>query len=72
MWDRKRNKIVEAGEFSSTGRICNPGKYFILQLVKEVVDELNSRTIGNFLWLESILSCVDLYRVKTECVTCRS
>ena len=44
--DRKRNELVEADEFTSTGCIRDPGKYFFLQLVKEVVDELNSRTIG--------------------------
>ena len=44
---RRRNKLVEPGELTSTGRIRNPGKYFFQQLVKEVVDELNCRTIGN-------------------------
>ena len=40
--DRRRNYLVEAGEFTSTGRIRNPGKYFFLQLIKEVDDVLNS------------------------------
>ena len=57
-WDRKRNELVRAGEFTSTGRIRNPGKYFFLQLVKEVVDELNSRTIGNLtLDKKSLIIC---------------
>ena len=52
-WEEKRNELVQASEYTSKGRICNPGKYFFLKLIKEVVDELNSRTIGNFIWQES-------------------
>lgn len=47
IWDRRNNELVETGEFTSTGCIRNHGKYFFLQLLKEVVDELNSRTIEN-------------------------
>ena len=46
-WARRRNELVEVGELTSTGRISNPGKYFFLEQVKKVVEELNSRTIGN-------------------------
>ena len=45
-------------ELTSTGRICNPGKYFFLQLVTEVVYELNSRTIGNLaLARKAVIMC---------------
>ena len=44
---KRRNEQVQESELTPTGRIRNPGKYFFLQLVKEVVDELNSRTVGN-------------------------
>ena len=46
-WYKKRNELVQQGEFTTSGRVRNPGKYFYLKLVKEVVDELNNRTIDN-------------------------
>ena len=36
-----------ASEFNLTRRILDPRHYFFLKRVKEVVDELNSRTLGN-------------------------
>ena len=57
-WGKKRNELVLASEFTSTGRISNPGKYLFLQLIKEVVDELNSRTVGNItLARKSLIMC---------------
>ncbi len=57
-WDKKRNELVEASEFISTERVRNPGKYFFLNLVKEVVEELNERTIGNIsLSKKSLMTC---------------
>ena len=42
-WEEKRNELVQASEYTSTGRIYNPGKHLFLKLVMQVVDELNSR-----------------------------
>ena len=53
-WEKRRNELVQEKEFTSTGR----GKYSFLQLVKEVVDELNSRTIGDInLARKSLILC---------------
>ena len=50
--------LVQESDLTSLGCIRNPGKYFFLQLVKEVVDELNSRTIGNItLARKSLIMC---------------
>ncbi len=57
-WDKKRNEKVQEGEFTSAGRVRNPGKYFFLKLVKEVVDEFNERTIGNISFSrKSLMMC---------------
>ena len=42
-----RNEFVEAGDFISTDYIRNPGSYLFFHLVKEVVKELNYRSIEN-------------------------
>ena len=46
-WDKKRNELVKERQFTNSRRVANPGKCFYLNLVNEIVDELNSRTIGN-------------------------
>lgn len=42
-WEKFRADAVIAGIFTSTGRIPNPGKHFYLEMVRDVVDEINSR-----------------------------
>ena len=44
---KTRNELVKERQLTNSGRVANPGKCFYLNLVKEIVDELNSRTIGN-------------------------
>lgn len=39
----KRNEMVDLHEYTTTSRLRKLGTYFFLKLVKEVVDELNSR-----------------------------
>lgn len=57
-WYAKRNELVCEGEYTNTGRVRNPGKYFFLRLVKEIVDELNGRTEhGMSLARRSLMIC---------------
>lgn len=42
-WEKYRADAVVAGIFTSTGRIPNPGKHFYLEIIRDVVDEINSR-----------------------------
>ena len=42
-WEKYRADAVAAQSFTSTGRIPSPSKYFYLKLVRDVVDEINTR-----------------------------
>jgi len=42
-WEKYRADAAAAQIYTSTGRIPNPGKHFYLKLVRDVVDEINTR-----------------------------
>ncbi len=44
---KRRDELVQQGEFTTSGTVRNRGKYFYLELFKEVGDELNNRTINS-------------------------
>ena len=43
-WENKRAELVLSENFTSTGRVANPGKAYFLQLVRDVVSDLNTMT----------------------------
>ena len=64
-WDKKRNELVQARLFTNSGRVANPGKYFYLNLVTEIVDDLNNRTIGNCsIARKSMIKCGLIYNTS--------
>ena len=42
-----RNELVHEGDYTASRRVQNAGKYFFLQLAKDVIDELNSKKFGS-------------------------
>lgn len=44
-WDLEEYRVDQTNEFTSTGRIHNYGKVLMLNMVREVRDELSSREI---------------------------
>lgn len=58
LWDKEKAERARNGEFTDTGRIVNPGKHFMLELVKQVIDRLNDRVIdGISLARRSMIMC---------------
>lgn len=57
-WYSKRNELVAAAEYTGSGRVPNPGKHYYLKLVRDVVEDLNSRTHnGMSLAKSSLVMC---------------
>ena len=57
-WYDKRNELVQSEGYTTTERPRNPEKHFLLDLVKEFVDDLNGRSYnGISIARQSLMMC---------------